>query len=170
MSRRLYFILPDVASATQTANDLLLARIEYRHMHFLARRDMPLGELHEASMLQKTDVRHALGLGIGLGVVGGMLLGVYLKLNPIGDYVFDVGTVLLCTFVGGLFGAWASTLVGVSTPNSEIKQFEKDIEAGKILLMVDVPVSRVVEIEQLIAKRHPEVVDRGVEPSTPVFP
>jgi hypothetical protein len=170
MSRRLYFVLPDVTSASQTTNDLLLARIEFRHMHFLGRRDMSLGELHEASYLQKTDVRHALAVGIGLGVIIGMLLGIYLKLNPIGGYVFDVGTLLVCTLGGGLFGAWASTLVGVSTPNSELKQFEKDIEAGKILLMVDVPVSRVTEIEQLIAKRHPEVVDRGVEPSTPVFP
>jgi hypothetical protein len=170
MSRRLYFVLPDVASATQTANDLLLARIEYRHMHFLGRRDMSLGDLHEASYLQKSDLRHALAVGVGLGVVMGMLVGVYLKLNPMGGYTFDVGTVILATIGGGLFGAWGATLVGVSTPNSELKQFEKDIEAGKILLMVDVPVSRVVEIEQLIAKRHPEVVDRGVEPSTPVFP
>ena len=40
MRRRLYLVLPDLASARQTANDLLLARIEDRHMHFLARRDL----------------------------------------------------------------------------------------------------------------------------------
>jgi hypothetical protein len=170
MRRRLYFVLPDVASASQTANDLLLARIEYRHMHFLGRRDMSLEELHEASYLQKTDLRHALAVGTGIGVIIGMLLGIYLKLTPIGGYTFDIGTLIVCTIAGGLFGAWASTLVGVSLPNSELKQFQDDIEAGKILLMVDVPVSRVIEIEQLIAKRHPEVADRGVEPSTPVFP
>jgi hypothetical protein len=170
MRRRLYFVLPDVESASQTTNDLLLARIEFRHMHFLGRRDMSLGELHEASYLQKSDLRHALALGVGLGVVIGMLIGIYLKLTPIGGYTFDVGTLILSTFFGGLFGGWGATLVGVSTPNSELKQFEKDIEAGKILLMVDVPISRVTEIEQLIAKRHPEVADRGVEPSTPVFP
>jgi hypothetical protein len=170
MSRRLYFVLPDVTSASQTANDLLLARIEYRHMHFLGRRDMSLGELHEASYLQKSDLRHALAVGTGIGVIIGMLIGIYLKLTPIGDYSFGVGTLILSTLIGGVFGAWGSTLVGVSAPNSELKQFTDDIEAGKILLMVDVPVSRVTEIEQLIAKRHPEVADRGVEPSTPVFP
>jgi hypothetical protein len=170
MKRRLYFVLPDVASATKTTNDLLLARVEFRFMHFLGRRDMPLGDLHEASYLQKTDVRHALGVGVGIGVIMGMLLGIYLRLTPIAGYTFGVGTLILCTLLGGLFGAWCATLIGVSTPNSELKQFEKDIEAGKILLMVDVPISRVEEIEALIAKLHPEVADRGVEPSTPVFP
>ena len=118
------------------------ARVEYRQMHFLGPRNMPMGELHEASFLQKSDVRHALFLGSGLGIVGGMVLGLYLKLTPIGSYTFDVGTLILCTIGGGLFGVWASTLIGVSTPNTQLKPFEKDIEDGKILMMVDVPVSR----------------------------
>jgi hypothetical protein len=40
---RLYFMLPDVASATATCNELLLARIEDRRMHFLAKRGTNLG-------------------------------------------------------------------------------------------------------------------------------
>ena len=170
MKRRLYVVLPDLASAIQTANDLLLARVEDRHMHFLGQRGNSLGGLHEASFLQKTDVRQALFLGVGLGVIGGMILGLYLKLNPIGEHVFGVGTLMLCVIGGGFFGAWASTLVGVSTPNSKLKPFEKDMEEGKILLMVDIPVQRVAEIEELIARRHPEAVDRGIDKTMPVFP
>jgi drug/metabolite transporter (DMT)-like permease len=171
MKRRLYVVLPDLASAIQTANDLLLARVEDRHMHFLGRRGMSLGDLHEASYLQKSDVRHALFLGVGLGVIGGMLLGVYLRLSsPIGDFTADVGTFILCVLGGGLFGAWTSTLIGLSTPSMKLKQFEKEIEAGKILLMVDVPVSRLAEIEALLARRHPEAVDKGIDPTMPVFP
>jgi hypothetical protein len=170
MKRRLYVVLPDIASAIQTANDLLLARIEDRHMHFLGKRGMSLGSLHEASVLQKSDVRHALFLGAGLGALGGMLLGVYLKLNPIGDITFGAGTFLLAALGGTAFGAWTSTLIGLSTPNATLKRFEADIEAGKILLMVDVPVNRVEEIEEMLARRHPEAVDKGVEPSMPAFP
>jgi hypothetical protein len=55
MRRRLYFLLPDLGSAIQTANDLLLARLEDRNMHFLARRGMSLGALHEANYFQKSD-------------------------------------------------------------------------------------------------------------------
>lgn len=170
MKRRLYVVLPDLASAIQTANDLLMARIEDRHMHFLGQRGMSLGGLHEASYLQKSDVRHALFLGAGIGALGGMLLGVYLKLTPIGDFEFGVGTFLLATIGGTLFGAWASSMIGLSTPNSKLKSFEAELAAGKILLMVDVPVSRVEEIEALLAQRHPEAVDRGVDPTMPAFP
>jgi hypothetical protein len=170
MKRRLYVVLPDLASAIQTANDLLMARIEDRHMHFLGRRGMSLGGLHEASYFQKSDVRHALFLGAGIGALGGMLLGIYLKLTPIGAFEFGVGTFLLATIGGTLFGAWASTLIGLSTPNSHLKPFQADIEAGKILLMVDVPAARVEEIEALLARRHPEAADKGIDPSMPAFP
>ena len=58
MRLRMYVTLPDLASAKQLANDLLLARVEDRYMHFLAKRGTDLGELHEASYLQKTDTVH----------------------------------------------------------------------------------------------------------------
>jgi hypothetical protein len=170
MKRRLYVVLPDLSDAILAANDLLTARIEDRHMHFLGKRGMSLGGLHEASYLQKSDVRHALFLGAGLGALGGMLLGVYLKLNPIGPFTFDVGTFLLTTLGGLGFGAWCSTLIGLSTPNTQLKAFEPDIEAGKILLMVDVPVARVEEIETLLKRRHPDAIDKGVDASIPAFP
>lgn len=170
MRRRLYVVLPDVASARQTANDLLLARVEDRHMHFLGRRDMPLEDLHEASFLQKTDVRHAFFLGGGIGVVGGAALGVALKMTSLGGIEFDVGTLILCTLGGLLLGAWASTLIGVSTPSVKLKPFEAELEAGKVLLMVDVPHSRVEEIQQLLEKRHPEADRKGVDLTMPAFP
>lgn len=170
MRRRIYVVLPDLASAIQTANDLLLARIEDRHMHFLGRRGMSLGDLHAASFLQKSDLRHALVLGVGLGVFGGLCLGIYLKLTPIGNYTFDIGTLLLCVLGGGMFGGWAATMIGVSTPAKELKPFEKDIKAGRILLMVDVPTARVEEIHAMIQQRHPEASDRGVEIVIPAFP
>ena len=69
MRLRMYVTLPDTSSAKKLADDLLLARIEDRHMHFLARRGTDLGELHEASYLQKTDAVH--GAAVGL-VIGGL--------------------------------------------------------------------------------------------------
>lgn len=170
MRRRLYVVLPDVASARQTANDLLLARIEDRHMHFLGRRDMPLEDLHEANFLQKTDVRHAFFLGAGIGVVGGAAVGVVLKMTSLGGFDFSVGTLIICTLAGLLLGAWASTMIGVSTPSVALKPFEGELEAGRILLMVDVPHARVDEIQQLLEKRHPEADRKGVDLTMPAFP
>ena len=59
MRRRLYFLLPDVPCAKRTADDLLLSRVDDRHMHFLAKRGTDLGELHECSYALKTDFAYA---------------------------------------------------------------------------------------------------------------
>ena len=47
MKRRLYYVLPDLPSARKIMDDLLLARIEERHIHFLAKRGTPMDGLHE---------------------------------------------------------------------------------------------------------------------------
>ena len=70
MRRRLYFLLPDVASTRQVVDDLLVARIEARRLHVLARRDMDLQDLPEASVLQKTDVVHGAQIGARAGRCG----------------------------------------------------------------------------------------------------
>ncbi len=170
MRRRLYFMLPDMGSAVKTANDLLLARIEDRHMHFLARRDMALGELHSATYFQKSDLRHSLYLGMLLGGVGGFMVGVYMYLTPGESMQLELIAILMATLFGAVFGAWASSLIGISTPNITLKRFEADIEAGRILLMVDVPKNRVDEIQNLIHARHAEASDHGIEPTIPAFP
>lgn len=38
MRKRLYFVLPDMPSARGMLDEMLFARIEERHIHFLARR------------------------------------------------------------------------------------------------------------------------------------
>jgi len=170
MRRRLYFVLPDLGSAIYTANDLLLARVEDRHMHFLGKDGMSLGELHAAGLAQTSDLRHSLQLGAAIGLAGGLLLGGFLMIAPPDGFDLGIGTLLACTLGGGIFGSWAATLIGLSAPNKQLDPFRREIESGKILLMVDVPAARVEEVHQLVARRHPEVADRGEDPAIPVFP
>ena len=170
MRRRLYWMLPDVGSATRCANDLLLARIEHRHMHFLARRGTDLGELHEASMLQKSDVRHSAQVGGVLGAILGGLAAVGLSFVPMGDWSINHAGALLMIGFGIFFGIWAASLVGVSVPNSRLKRFADEIERGGVLLIVDVPFGRVDEIRALLDEKHPEAKWSGVDPTVPAFP
>ena len=170
MRRRLYFLLPDLGSAIQTANDLLLARVEDSSMHFLGRRGMSLGELHEANYLQKSDAVHGAELGFVLGGLGGFLIGIYIYLTPPAGVALQLVTVLISTVIGALFGAWAASLVAMSVPNSRLKPFQKEINSGKLLLMVDVPPSRIEEIQDLVHRRHPEATSHGIEPTLPAFP
>jgi len=55
-------------------------------------------------------------------------------------------------------------------PNTQLKGFEKEMDEGKVLLMLDVPSGRYEEIRQIIARTHPEAADRGQEPTVPAFP
>ena len=170
MRRRLYFLLPDVASARLTANDLLLARVEDRHMRFLAKRGTDLGELHEASYVQKTDLMHGAGVGLGIGAIGGLLLGLVIITYPPQGTNPQLVAVLIAAVVGAALGAWISSMVAAAVPNSRLKQFQGEIESGRILLMVDVPYGQIAQIRELVIGRHPEAVPRGQETRFPAFP
>jgi len=170
MRRRLYVICPDLQAAQQTMNDLLLARIDEGHIHVLARRDAPMEGLHEANVLQKTDLVHGAELGLVVGGAGGVILGAILVLMPPTGLQLQLVTVVITALGGALFGTWASSMVAASVPNTKLLAFAKDIEQGKYLMMVDVPFRRVEEIQALLRKRHPEDKDGGVEPTQPAFP
>lgn len=170
MRRRLYFVLPDLGSAIQVANDLLLERIGDQHMHFLAKRGMSLGKLHEANYLQKSDFRHSMQIGFMLGGCAGFLVGVYIYMTPPAGVNLQLVTILIATVVGALFGAWAASMIGISTPNNALKRFEAEIGEGRVLLMVDVPKDRVAEMRGLVHRKYPEASDHGLEPTMPAFP
>ncbi|HUP98475.1 MAG TPA: DUF1269 domain-containing protein [Usitatibacter sp.] len=170
MRLRMYVTLPDLASARRLANDLLLARIEDRHMHFLARRGTDLGELHEASYLQKTDAVHGAFTGLVFGGIVGVIVGLMLVYFPPGGSSIQLVAVLIAAVVGAFLGTWVASMVGLQVPNSRLKGFEHDIQDGKILLMLDVPSRQYEEVREVIARTHPEAIDGGQEPTVPAFP
>jgi hypothetical protein len=170
MRHRLYFVLPNLKAAQQTMNDLLLARIEERHIHCLARRDAPMDGLHEANVLQKTDVVHGAETGIALGGIAGVVLGAIAVFGPLESFHLQMVTILFVAIGGAVFGAWMSSLKASSLPNSKLLAFARDIENGCYLMMADVPARRVGEIRSLVEKGHPEAIQGGEEPAIPAFP
>jgi len=170
MRRRILYLVPDLASARRMMDDLLLARLEERHIHFLAKRGTPMDGLHEAGMAQKSDLVHGAQMGLMLGALLGCALGGVVVYTLGGADSMRIVTVLAATILGALFGAWVSSMVGSAVPNSRLKQFHQAIEDGKILVMVDVPETRVDEIRDRLHAIHPEAEDRGLDPHVPAFP
>ena len=167
--KRIYFLVPNIKITRKVVNDLLLARIEERHIHVLAKRGTPLEDLPEASILQKKDLIPALQQGVALGGLTGALAGIVAVALPTG-LVLGGGVVMALSLAGAGVGGWASSMIGSSVDNRQIQQFEAAIERGEFLMMVDVPRARVEEIEELIMNHHPEVECEGTEPSIPSFP
>lgn len=170
MKRRLYFVLSSLTSAKQVVNDLLLARIEDRHMHFHAKDGVSLDGLHQATLFQTSDIVHGAESGLVVGGVAGVMAGIAVMMFPPTGVPMQLVTVLITAVLGSVFGVWVSSMIASSVPNSRLREFEPDIEAGKILLMVDVPAMRVAEIRELLAKRHPEAIGGSQEATIPAFP
>jgi len=171
MRKRIYWLLPDVASARRTMDDMLLARIDERHMHFVGREDIRLFGLHAANFLQTSDVVRAAQMGALIGAVLGSAAGIgvawYL---PVAGEPPQWGLVVVLAMVGVVFGAWVSSMIGVSIPSQRLRRFERAIQQGQILLMLDAPEGRVEEIESRLQVLHPEAHLEGVEPNIPAFP
>lgn len=170
MLRRLYFVLPDVESARQMFDDLLLARISDRHIHFLARSDISLGDLPEVNVLQKTDIVHGAELGMVIGAVAGVIGGALVVFFPPGGVTLQLGAILLAAIVGAFFGTWVASMKASAIPNSRLAPFAGAIESGQVLMMVDVPLHKVAATKELVERRHPEAAAGGVEATMPAFP
>jgi hypothetical protein len=168
--RRIYYLVPNIETARKIVDELLLARVEERHMHLVAREGMPMENLPEATFLQKTDFVPALEKGVAVGGATGVLAGLVAMTFPPAGLVFGGGALLATALAGAGVGAWFSSMIGASIPNSRVKEFEQAIERGEVLMMVDVPKSRVEAIEELIKQHHPEAELEGTEPTIPPFP
>ncbi|MEM5338206.1 hypothetical protein [Paraburkholderia azotifigens] len=168
--RRLYFLAPDTPTAKAIVDDLLRARITWRHIHVLANHSVTLEALPQASLLQSSDVVHALERGVALGGVTGALLGLVALAFPPAELAIAGGAVVMMTLAGAGFGAWTASMIGVNEPNAQLERFREAIRAGQLLIMADVPGSREHEIEQLIVQHVPRADLEGAEPTTPIFP
>lgn len=170
--RRLYFLVPDVDSAAKIVDELLLARVEERHLHIVARDEHALEEAHlpEATLLEKSDFIPALERGMAVGGATGLLAGVAAVTFPPAGLILGGGAILGISLAGAGVGAWLSSMIGVSVPNTRLKEFEQAIADGHLLMLVDVPRERIEEIEELVKRHHPEAEVEGTEPTVPAFP
>ncbi len=163
--RRIYFLVPALETTQKIVDELLLARVEERHIHVLGKRGVPLGDLPEAAFLQKTDFIPSLEQGIALGAATGLLGGLVAMVLPTG-LILGGGAVLAISLAGAGVGGLMSSMVGSSIGNRRIEQFQEAVDQGEFLVMVDVPRDRVEEVETIVKKHHPEAECEGTDPHT----
>jgi hypothetical protein len=172
MNRRLYFILPDIGSAHEMMDNLLLARVDANRIHFLAKLGTPLGDLPEASISERTDMIDGWEIGMGLGAMVGLIAGLVSLSIPTWWYtkpVPMVATLMVCTLVGFIGGGFWTAILATNIPNARLKPFERHIAEGKVLMIVLTPFHRVNEIRKLVESKQPEVVYRGTWPTDHVY-
>jgi hypothetical protein len=172
MNRRLFFILPDIVSAHAMMDKLLLARVDANHIHFLARPNMPMGDLPEATISERTDLIEGWEIGMRLGALVGFIAGLISISIPAWWYTKPLPiftTLLICTILGILCGGIWTALLATSIPNARLKPFENQIAQGKVLMIVHAPFHRIQQLQQLILDEHSEITYKGIWPTDHVI-
>jgi len=167
--RRIYWLMPDLASARWAMQDLLEAGVESARIHFAAAEGADLADLQEANIWQTSDVVRAAKNGLLIGCALGACVGlVAAALFPLveDDITWELSAML--ALLGGLMGAWSASMVGISIPSQRLARFAGALAAGHLLLMVDLPPERVRPIEAMLASKHPEALFEG-EDALPAF-
>jgi len=168
--KRILLLLPDVDVAKRIVDDLLIARLREEEMHVVAKEGVPLMDLPEATLAQKTDLIPSIKRGVAAGGATGLLAGLIAITVPGGITVAGGAVLLASTLVGTAFGAWISSMIGISVPSHEVEEYEQAIEQGKLLMMVDIPKARADEIIAMIRQHDPEANIKEVEYFPPLLP
>lgn len=167
--KRLCFLSPDHERASAVVNDLKGAGIAEKHIYVVARSNEVLDDLPDGGP-EDDDFLPAYERGLAFGGVTGLFLGLAAMAFPPVGIVVGGGGVLLIGAMGASLGGFMTGLAGAAFPSSRLKAFEEELDAGKLLIMVDVDKGQIESINQLILQHDPEVEIEGLEPSAPLVP
>ena len=165
MLRRLFFLFPDEPHAQSVVDELLSRDIPERRIHAVAR-NIELKTLPQATRRQRNDTAFLIErlLWSANLVLFAIALGAFAYELVAGNYGWSLLplAVMAATFIAG-------EQFVVHVPNVHITEFNDALSHGEILLMIDVPYSRVAEIEDFIHHKHPEAAVGGVSWAVEAF-
>ncbi|KAB7768058.1 hypothetical protein [Xanthomonas maliensis] len=135
MKLRRVYSTPSVELAQQVLQAARAAGIDNDGLSLIARSDIELQAVPDERKEAKTDFLPAAARGAATGGAAGLVAGlVAVAVPPIGLTIAGVGVMALA---GALVGSWSSALVGATVPDPVRRQFEAEIEAGRVLVVLD---------------------------------
>lgn len=168
MMRRLYFLVPDLATTHAVVGGLRSAGVKEGNIHVIAAPGTKMDDLPEAKLAEKSYLLAALKKGAEYGGTMGLLVGLAALNLP--GVVLAGGALLAMGLAGAGMGACLGCMIGADKENVHVKEVESAIVKGQLLVLVDVPRERTAEFEALIRQHYPEVRLEATEPTVPDFP
>ena len=168
--KRLYLLIPDIENASAIAKALRKMGVGEGALHIIVKEDqdkIEMAPLLEAGVFATTDLLKALIRGGILGGIAGLIAGILIVKFPPEEFVLGNWTIIALTVFGVLFGAWSSSLIGISVPNPMMEKLESAVAAGGIMFLVDVPEGKEVQIMDYLRLNHPETSVHGANISQP---
>jgi hypothetical protein len=135
MKTRRVYSTPDLAHARSAMDAAREAGVTDEDLSLIARHDIEQDEIPERRKDEHTDFKPAAVRGFAEGGATGLVAGlVGMAIPPLG---VTLAGALAVTAAGAVVGAWTSALMGASAPDPVRRKFEAEIEAGRILVVVD---------------------------------
>lgn len=165
MWRRLYFIFPDEVHAVKILTDLQQLGFGQSCVHAIPGKGVTLKQFPGATKRQLGNVLGRIAralwnanLWLFLLAFIGCLVALFTQ-NTLGVVLTLIG--MTATFLSGAYYA-------IKVPDTSVNEFRGVLAHGEIVLLVDVPRSRVDAVERMICRRHPEAIPGGVTWAFPV--
>lgn len=158
--RRLTFLTPDLVHAEAVVKELRELHIAEEVMHLIAKDHELLkkAHLHEATEMETSEVEN----DFNWGIVAGGVLGLVLGLTIYGSVFLsiEVGAISLLAIIilGAAAGGLLGKMIGESTPNSNLEKYQHAIDAGKILIIVDVAVELLPDVYKRVRHHCPKAL------------
>ncbi|WP_296061704.1 hypothetical protein [uncultured Amphritea sp.] len=158
--RRLTFLMPDLAHAERVVEELRQLGIDDSVMHLIAEDHAMLqkAHLHEATEMETSEVENDFNWGIVAGGVLGLVAGIVAYGSKISSFEFGAMSLLVITIICAFWGGVIGKAIGESTPNSHIEKYRHAIEAGQILMIVDVAVGLLPEVHKRVRTHCPKAL------------
>jgi hypothetical protein len=126
------------------------AGVPEEDISLIARSDIELEATPEQHKEAGSDFYPAALRGVVGGGAVGLLAGlVAVAIPPVGITVAGVAGL---TVAGALTGGWTGALVGASVPDPVRRKFEEEIEAGRVLVVLDGDKEQLVRAEPALAR------------------
>ena len=135
MSTRFVYSTRDLEHARQALAALHMAGITNEQISLVARSDIELERIPDSLKEADTDAVPAAIRGMGMGGATGLLAGLAaMVFAPVGITVAGAAAI---GAMGALVGGWSSALMGSALPDPVRQQFDDEIAAGRVLVLVD---------------------------------
>lgn len=157
--KTMYYLASTLGSVDNIAQDLQKAGVKNWFIHILSNDESGIRKrrLHSSNYLETLDlirdglIGGVIGLAIGLIAVSLLIFIKPLGIELSGLIYFFI--VMLLTF----FGVWEGGLVGISSRNKKLRQFQKQINNGQHLIIIYTSKKNESRIQYIMGHKYPGV-------------
>jgi hypothetical protein len=166
--KRHYFISDNLDDLDRIEDELERRGVAKPQIHVLSKDDAGVEthqHLHNIEAILKQDVVHGTILGATLGLVAAALVLLVAYLTRLPETYTWMPFYFLSIVMFG-FVTWSGGFYGIQTPHKDFRRFQKDLDNGRHVFIVDVDPAQESIVKQM-EKDHPELVDAGTGAATP---